>query len=244
MALVTGFIIILITAIGSSAATHAFFDLLRDSDYEVSSDSSFHRRGTSRPNPSDELPVSGLIENPSTLFDPPKEDLNHIKLRRMLGKDFDPDFMGIGRPIITVFQPNGTITIKRRKGRPKERRPKYIEDIGKPIRHGNQLRLPGLNVNRRTKRKVKKYIWNYTHCPVVYVWKDLGIRFWPRWIKEGHCYNGRSCSIPPGMSCKPNGHEKRTIFRWHCPLNKKGQITKCRWIRIQYPIITKCYCSC
>ena len=226
------------------AATHAILDMLKEADHDDGPDLTFHRRGNNRPAPSDKLPVQGLIENPSSVFDPPESALNHRKLRKMLGKDFDSEFMGIGRPIIAVFQPNGTVEMKKRKGRPKEKRPRYIEEVGSPVRYGSQMRLPGLNVNRRTKKTIRKYIWNYTHCPIVYVWKDLGVRFWPQWIKEGHCYNGRSCSIPPGMSCRPTGSETRTIFRWHCPLNKKGQITKCRWIRIHYPIITKCSCSC
>lgn len=238
-------ILMLVILVEVGGATHAFLHLLQEADYDVNSDPvAFHRRGTSRPAPSDKLPVLDLIENPSTVFDPPETELNHRKLRKALGRDFDSEFMGIGRPILAVFQPNGTVTVKKRKGRPKERRPDYIQDIGKPIRYGNQMRLSGLNVNRRTKRKIKKYMWNYTHCPVVYAWKDLGIRFWPQWIKEGHCYNGRSCSIPPGMSCRPTGSITRTIFRWHCPLNKKGQLMKCKWIRIQYPIITECSCSC
>lgn len=236
---------VLLALIKLGDATHAFLDLLKEADYEINADPlTAHRRGTSRPAPSDRLPVLDLIENPNSVFDPPESELNHRKLRKTLGRDFDSEYMGIGRPIIAVFQPNGTVTVKKRKGRPKGRRPDYVKDVGKPIRYANQMRLPGLNVNRRTKRKIKKYMWNYTHCPVVYAWKNLGIRFWPQWIKEGHCYNGRSCSIPPGMSCRPTGSETRTIFRWHCPLNKKGQLLKCKWIRIQYPIITECSCSC
>lgn len=220
---------------------HTFFQLLKEADDDATSG---NRRENSRPAPSDKLPVLDLIENPNAMLDPPESELNHRKLRKLLGDDFDPEFMGVGRPIIAVFQPNGTVAMTRRKGRPKERRPSYIQDIGKPVRFGNNVRMPGLNVNRRTKKKVKKYIWNYTHCPVVYAWKDLGVRFWPQWVKEGHCYNGRSCSIPPGMSCRPTESITRTLFRWHRPLGPKGQVKKGKWIRIQYPIITGCSCSC
>lgn len=242
------FLFLLLTcfSIGQAGpSAHAFLELLKEADYDVTDDvSSYERHGNSRPAPSDTLPVIDLIENPSAVFDPPESELNHRKLRKLLGKDFDPEFMGIGRPIIAVFQPNGTVAVTKKKGRPKERRPSFIEEVGKPVRYGDHLRMSGLNVNRKTKRKFKKYIWNYTHCPVVYAWKDLGIRFWPQWVKVGHCYNGRSCSIPPGMHCKPTKSESRTFFRWHCPLSKKGQLLKCRWIRIHYPIITKCSCSC
>ena len=225
-------------------SAHAFLKLLKESDNDVNDDVTYSRRGNSRPAPSDKLPVLGLIENPSKVYDPPESEINHRKLKKLIGEEFDPDFMSVDRPIISVFQPNGTIAIKRRKGRPKERRPSYIQDIGKPVRYGNQIRMPGLRVNRKTKQKVKKYIWNYTHCPVVYAWKELGVRFWPQWVKEGQCFNGRSCSIPPGMSCRPTESETRTFFRWHCPLSKKGQLLDCRWIRIQYPIIIRCSCSC
>ncbi|XP_052815362.1 noggin-2-like [Mya arenaria] len=239
------FLFVCLSLVHVQGTTRAFLDLLKESDYDVTSDVTvISRLGTSRPAPSDKLPVIDLIENPSAVFDPPESELNHRKLRRLLGEDFDPEFMGIGRPVVAAFQPNGTVDMNRRRGRPKEHRPDFIKDIGTPIRYGSHIRIDGLNMNRRTKRAVKKYIWNYTHCPVVYAWKDLGIRFWPQWIKEGHCYNGRSCSMPPGMMCRPSASETRTLFRWHCPLSKKGQLLKCRWIRIQYPIITKCSCSC
>lgn len=242
------FIVWLIMVAKMATATHGFLGMLKEADvFEDDREvSSFHRRATSRPAPSDKLPVVGLIENPSTEYDPPPSQLDHRKLRQKLGRDFDSEFMGIGRPVIAILQPNGTISVKTRDGRPKGKRPDYIENVGSPIRYGKHLRLTGLDVNRRTKRKIKRYIWNYTHCPVLYSWKDLGIRFWPQWIKEGRCFNGRSCSIPPGMMCRPTGSETRTIFRWHCPRNKKGKLlkSKCKWIRIQYPIITSCSCSC
>ncbi|KAH3873702.1 hypothetical protein DPMN_036939 [Dreissena polymorpha] len=144
-----------------------------DNDMDINDVTAFQRRGTSRPAPSDKLPIMDLIENPNAAFDPPESELNHMKLRKLLGDDFDPEYMGIGRPIIAVFQPNGTVSLNNRRGRPREQRPNFVKEIGKPIRYGTHIRVPGLNMNSRAKQKVKKYIWNYTHCPVVYAWKDL-----------------------------------------------------------------------
>ncbi|XP_046404150.1 5E5 antigen-like [Ischnura elegans] len=46
----------------------------------------------------------------------------------------------------------------------------------------------------RWRRRLRRLLLSITHCPVRWTWKDVGIRFWPRWIKEGRC-GGK---IPPG----------------------------------------------
>jgi len=88
----------------------------------------------------------------------------------------------------------------------------------------------------KTRLLVQKYLAAYSYCPVHYQWRDLGLRFWPRWIREGDCNDGqgttgymkkngndarendvtRSCSFPPGMTCKPQKSSIKTILWWHC----------------------------
>jgi noggin len=159
------------------------------------------------------------------------------------------------------------------------------------------IRLPdGSRLRTRTSAKLKKklqqFLWAFTACPIVYRWKDLGIRFWPRYLKEGHCPAGKaSCSIPPGMKCRPAAKAHKTLLRWYCPqypnhhhhnsggsnanqhrnllyssssstlsaavdptdadngmlsLPSSGSTHKqyCHWLKVEYPIVTQCSCSC
>ncbi|NXN33095.1 NOGG2 protein, partial [Nycticryphes semicollaris] len=101
---------------------------------------------------------------------------------------------------------------------------------------------PRLKVGKKARRKVLQWLWAYTYCPVLYTWKDLGVRFWPRYIKEGNCLAEKSCSLPEGMFCKPVKSVTKTFLRWHC----QGWSSQkyCTWIPVQYPLISECKCSC
>lgn len=57
-------------------------------------------------------------------------------------------------------------------------------------------------MSHKLRRKVKRALRALTVCPVVFKWHDLGVRFWPRWIKRGVCPSRVSCSVPPGMVCR------------------------------------------
>lgn len=225
-------------------ASHFMLDMLKEADSGAPSGNSlsFSRdRDGWRPHPSDSLPVGRIIENPDKSFDPRTSDLDNRKLRKMLGDKYDKNFMSINRPMEHILRRNGSISYKVKDGRPLGRKPDYIKSFGSPVRLGDK-RKAILRIKQRTKRKLQKYLWSYTNCPVVYKWSDLGVRYWPRWVNEGSCYNGRSCSIPPGMSCKKKLSTYITIFRWICKDWKKNG--DCSWIYMQYPIITECACSC
>lgn len=195
----------------------------------------------SRPSPSDELPIPPLYENPDKAFDPGLADLDYKTNRKLLGKKFDRHFMAVVKPLEHIFHPDGVLNIRFRKGRPKGRRPEFIKDFGKKISFGDDI-VKRLGVEKSAKKTMQKYLWNYTFCPLIYKWKDLGVRFWPRWIKEGSCYKGRSCSIPPGMQCKTKNSKPISLLRWHC--KDRNTERKCQWLEIQYPVITECACSC
>ena len=72
-------------------------------------------------------------------------------------------------------------------------------------------------------------------CPVTFTWIDLGIYFWPRWIKSGACeadsntslyepissdardpeiISQGGCSWPKGMKCVQDDVETMQILRW------------------------------
>ncbi|KAK2156648.1 hypothetical protein LSH36_208g03030 [Paralvinella palmiformis] len=186
------------------------------------------------PLPSDNLPVLPL-QYPKGDRLPSEADLNPRKLQRLLGAEYDPVFMSSVRPLESIVEPNGTYIYQLRNGHPLSEMPSELRTLA--------FALPGSRQKYRIKsRKVRKYVrnylWTYTYCPVNYRWRDLGDRFWPRWIREGDCDAGRTCSVPAGMRCKPQGSTTKTILWWHC--RRKS----CFWIPIKYPIIVKCSCSC
>jgi noggin len=174
-----------------------------------------------------------------------------------------------------------------------------VTDMPRSLRRMNfkYIRLPDgtrlrTRISAKLKKKLQQFLWAFTACPIVYRWKDLGIRFWPRYLKEGHCPAGKvSCSIPPGMKCRPASKAHKTLLRWHCPqyphhhhhnsggsggsrhrnllysssssalsatvdprvadngmlsLANSGHTSKqhCHWIKVKYPIVTQCSCSC
>ncbi|KAG8230909.1 hypothetical protein J437_LFUL002941 [Ladona fulva] len=164
-------------------------------------------------------------------------------------------------------------------------------------------------------RRLRRLLLSVTQCPIRWSWRDVGVRFWPRWVKEGRCgeaskeetrkehrkrkgrkalgrrrkgegkkgnstamwEEGRkgkrggeegekaegdvkmegSCSIPPGMVCRASRARSITLLRWHCkewgpdegesgtkePESVREQMN-CRWIKVQYPIVTRCACVC
>ncbi|GFO39179.1 noggin-like [Plakobranchus ocellatus] len=82
---------------------------------------------------------------------------------------------------------------------------------------------------------VRRWMIEKATCPVHYIWEDLGLLFWPRYIRRGFCsFDSLSaslktriksssplptdghCSWPSGMFCR-DGEEKRlTILVWTC----------------------------
>lgn len=181
-----------------------------------------------RPIPSDTLPVLDIREDPDPAFDPKEKDLNETELRGMLGSHFDPQFMSITPP-----EDMGEPEHPKLSGA----MPKEIQAMEFAVQHGKKQKP-----SRKLRRRLQLWMWSYAHCPVVHAWNDLGIRFWPRYLKVGSCYNKRSCSLPEGMVCKPARSTHFTILRWRC-LQKKGAL-RCVWIQVQYPVISECKCSC
>lgn len=193
--------------------------------------------GSRRPSPSEHLPIEDLLENQSEIYDPKPSDINVKLLRQQLGKAFDKEYMSIGDP---RNRPSKKPLIEFINDRPKGPRPAFLNLLRSArLQDGRKIKL---NVNKKDRRKFQKFVWSLTFCPVQHAWKFLGIRFWPQWIKEGTCSNKHSCSIPEGMMCKPRTSTSKTFLRWHC--GDFQDRSTCKWIPIQYPIITECTCSC
>ncbi len=190
-----------------------------------------------RPAPSDQLPLDPLhfLLDQNTI--PPRVELDTKKLKKILGDGFNADYMSVTEPRELQIRPNGTLDYSPgHKGFP-------IRDMDAELK-SLTVRIPGrvkkLKIRgERTKKRVLRFLSAYSYCPVQYQWKDMGVNVWPRWLKEGTCYQGRSCSIPPGMTCQPARSTSLSVLYWHC---KRKQA--CKWIQIQYSIITECACAC
>ena len=174
-------------------------------------------------------------------LDPDLDNLDTIELLGIMGTDYNREFMSIRQPAEMRTNPNGTLLYKfSNKQVPLGPMPEEIEALSdKAVKlsdDGPELRI---KFSRKTKRKLQKFLWSYSYCPVRYRWKELSIRFWPRWIKTGQCESKRSCSIPAGMTCQPSKMQNIKLLRYYCPF-----AGNCHWIKIEYPILAECSCGC
>uniref|UniRef100_A0A8D8S4X1 Noggin n=1 Tax=Cacopsylla melanoneura TaxID=428564 RepID=A0A8D8S4X1_9HEMI len=200
---------------------------------------------------SEEPPFPDLVESANKLHDPPVSDLNATRLMAKLGSYYDSAFMSVVKPHLEDnFENRSEQDIlqqftRNKNGRliPKEELPDYLKDINFKyiyLSDGNRIRT---RISNKLKKKMQQFLQAYTKCRIAYKWKDLGVRFWPRYFRHGYCSDGGrgSCSIPPGMTCKPSLTEYKTLLRYHCKGSGDG---KCHWRSVQYPVVTRCDCGC
>lgn len=197
------------------------------------------------PESSNDLPVIDVEEAPPNDSDPKEADLNPIRLRQKLGIAFQKDFMSIEEPDLDMYPQDSSPRFAdniRLRGRPSGKLPSWIRriDLFDSIKSGRH----SISINKKQKRKIQLWLWQTTHCPVIYKWKKLSHRFWPPWIKIGTCDNSRSCSLPAGMGCHPKEKMMITILRWHCQGISADNMQYCTWIPVKYPIISECKCKC
>ena len=209
-----------------------------------------HSKSSRRETPYDTLPLKpslvmvplDLIETPNPALDPDVDNLDEMHLLDVLGEDYDKNkkYISLRRPAELDSKPDGTLEYQFTKEQtPQGETPDEIAALSAKtvqLSEGVELRI---KFSRKTKRKIQKFLWSYSYCPVRYKWKQLSVRFWPRWIKEGQCENKRSCSIPAGMKCQPSKMQNITLLRYYCPVTGS-----CEWIKIQYPILAQCSCGC
>ncbi|XP_061665737.1 noggin-3 [Syngnathoides biaculeatus] len=182
-----------------------------------------------RPVPSEHLPLVELKEDPDPLLDPREKDLNETELRGALGGHFDARFMSVLPPSSPEHE---------------DPRDRDREAAGSPesdphaLDSGGKKQKPSRNLRRR----LQMWLRSYAACPVLRAWTDVGVRFWPRYVKTGRCPDERSCSVPEGMRCAPAKAEHLTLLRWRCVRRKAAR--KCAWIPVQYPVVSECRCSC
>ena len=206
--------------------------------------SNFYQDIPLKPSSSAMIPLD-IQESPNKDLDPDIDSLDEYKLLTILGEDYDRQFMALREPLEMKLYPDGRLHYQLDgKNTPEDSElPAQLQALSR-----REIKMlddsPPLRVrfSKRIRRKLQKFLWTYSYCPVRYKWKELSVRFWPRWIRTGSCDSGRSCSIPEGMTCQPAQMRNIKILRYYCPI--VGSKKNCHWIKFQYPILDKCSCAC
>ncbi|XP_065341518.1 noggin-like [Cloeon dipterum] len=184
-------------------------------------------------------------ESPDPRLDPRLADLNATALLRRLDQRFNPHMLSVERPYSISSREYDFPFRKNKHGRlvPKHplEMPKYLKGGFKSVTMPNGKKTPTIVQSDRLNLKIQTTLWAHTACPVEFRWRDLGKRFWPRYIKSGSCVNdkARSCSIPPGMNCQPAAKIKLSLLRWFCRPRRA-----CSWHDFELEVVNKCECKC
>ncbi|XP_067002354.1 noggin [Anabrus simplex] len=193
-----------------------------------------------KPDPTEGFIFPQIPEPEGRQFDPRPQDLNVTVLRARLGRHFDSQFMSISRP--RSNRTHMDFPFRQHKGRlvpvPGAEMPAFLRRMNfKSVRLPDGSRLK-TRVSAKLQRKLQLFLWAYTACPVLHSWRDLGPRYWPRYVRRGTCKG--SCSVPPGMQCAPSQRALKVILRWQC-----HEPNHCQWIELKnFPIVTGCACTC
>uniref|UniRef100_A0A5K3F9Y4 Conserved secreted protein n=1 Tax=Mesocestoides corti TaxID=53468 RepID=A0A5K3F9Y4_MESCO len=139
-------------------------------------------------------------------------DLSHgtlAKLRVILGADYDDAWMSV-EP-----RPPGNETT----GYPPSASSHNLQQLVNGLNFTIVDDVPGVGrqaiaLDAKESAFLKRWLLQRATCPVQYVWRDAGTRYWPRWIRHAVCREGSTCSWPPGMQCKPSGSKTLTVLRW------------------------------
>ena len=160
---------------------------------------------------------------------PGPNDIRPEIFKRRLANLFNPEFMSISRP--NNF---GEVLTFGRAGKwrsPYQRAMKLVRRLGN---------IPQ-SMKRKRQRVVMGWYKKLDGCPVEYSWLDLGRRYWPRYIKRGHCNSSNRCQLSPdSLKCQPSEHKVLTLLRFTCSKRNRS----CSWYNTRIPVIKNCACIC
>jgi len=160
--------------------------------------------------------------------------LNTTNLKKLLGDDYDPRFMSETKPNRAWLRVKSQLNLqsefevfKREKG--------DVDSFAKRL----DKKLIQLN-EVESIADMHFWLWNLTRCTVEPLWKDFGVRVWPRYVNCGKCSTKPTCSLPSGMKCRPSKEKKIRLLYSFCSKDVK----KCFWSSFQVTVIRACSCSC
>ena len=165
-------------------------------------------------------------------FTPRRKHLKLHKLMRRMRKDWDPFWMSAERPeevhgeVVKEAPTDPTLV-------------KALERLNFTLKGPDGVPQ---SLEDSVRHVLGAWLMQRSTCHVHYVWDDLGILYWPRWVRRGFCRAGdsassslspssldlsdanpslpSSCSWPPGMHCVPAESRRIRILRWQCRHNK------------------------
>lgn len=131
------------------------------------------------------------------------------KLRVILGADYDDAWMSV-EP-----RPPGNESTGYPPSSSKQNLLQLVENLNFTVFDD----IPGVGrqatrLSEKEANVLRRWLVQRAECPVQYVWRDNGNRYWPRWIRHAVCKEAVACSWPPGMQCKPSGTKTLTLLRW------------------------------
>lgn len=171
--------------------------------------------------------------------DPIASDLDTQVLRNKLGNDFASSYVAVTKDEVQ----------ERKKNENPENdflRKMLVSSMPEEIKHLD-FKMPGMgrHLGPRASKKLQLWLWQISHCSVLHKWKDLGVRYWPRYVNVGRCSKKATCSFPSGMRCRVSKQKQVALLRWRCKdINKARQKTTCQWLKFHYPVVKECKCAC
>jgi len=148
-------------------------------------------------------------------YPPRRGQLKSETLLKKLGSDFDIAWMSIERPVMTS---NISLSVSN----VDDNRYEDLAALNFTYRdEGGEERV----VKPLVRKYLEKWLLQRASCPVRMTWVDIGLLFWPRWIRKGTCDDSSStssCSWPPGMHCVAKPHRPLRLLHWTCQARHKS----------------------
>ena len=187
------------------------------------------------------LATTTLMQLTRHLPDPHEKDLNKTGLLKILGSNFDPKYMSVEPPNDSrkPAEPQHlTLRTSSIMDQETEAIPWKIQNMQFEIQRKENGRKRMLG--KRASMKLRQWLWELSRCPVKYDWADLGVKFFPRYVKTGQCVK-KICSFPDGMSCHPDAKKRLKMLIWIC---FNDSTTSCGWRPFTVGTLASCKCGC
>lgn len=141
-------------------------------------------------------------------YKPKSHNLDPVKLLKRMKSNFNPMWMSVTQPTEQIANKKTLQYFNHQN--------ELLREIGEinftyADENGEVVELKDIN-----RKVVEKWLQQKATCAVYFKWRDLGILFWPRWIKQGYCDTRSTCSWPTGMHCVPAESNPIRILNWQC----------------------------
>lgn len=228
-------------------------------------------------------PYSLLTNDEDYHYLPKPKQRRPSRLLRLLGPSFDPLWMSVAQPSestgVWISENDEGAVLRGDTLKPTQ------HTVGKKfnLRASLQLRLAAENHRLKLLKEaadldmsslpsdvanaIRDWLVDSATCGLRYQWVDMGLAFWPRWLRHTDCETTdltRKCSFPSGMVCKQAQTAQIKILAWICQkciekpdasiisIKEDGSggngtvenIKMCVWRHVPYPVVTSCECSC